>query len=138
MATIKKPVSKPTPAPTAVKLGGKQATPAPVTAKTKVAPKAPEGFEVMDMSNIQLVPKGGGGGRELSPFSAAVFGLEVGQGIRLSDEQYNGGKGVASLYAGAKRRGIKLRTRRDTKGQLWIFRVESPAEEEAAEELAEE
>lgn len=110
----------------------------------KVAPKVAgkpvatvakkDGFEVMDMSSIQLVPKGGGGGgKALSPFAQKVFALQNGQGFKISEEKYNAGKGVASLYAGAKRRNIKLRVRRDINGQLWLFRV---TEEEEAEAIA--
>jgi len=108
---------------------------APVKAVTKTAPKQ-EGFEVFDMNGIELVAKGGGGGRGMSPFAAKVFSLENGQGFKISDEKYNAGKGVASLYAGAKRRGIKLRVRRDTNGQLWLFRVTAEQEAEAAEREA--
>ena len=93
-----------------------------------------DGFEIMDMGSIQLVPKGGGGGgKALSPFAAKVFGLLNGQGIKISEEKYNAGKGVASLYAGAKRRGIKLRVRKDVNGQLWLFRVSEEDEAEAIE-----
>lgn len=105
----------------------------------KIAPKVAtvakkDGFEVMDMSSIQLVPKGGGGGgKALSPFAAKVFALQNGQGFKISEEKYNAGKGVASLYAGAKRRNIKLRVRKDVNGQLWLFRV---TEEEEAEAIA--
>lgn len=108
----------------------------------KVAPKVAgkpvatvakkDGFEVMDMSSIQLVPKGGGGGgKALSQFAQKVFSLQNGQGFKISDEKYNAGKGVASLYAGAKRRNIKLRVRKDVNGQLWLFRVTEEEETEA-------
>ena len=108
----------------------------------KVAPKVAgkpvatvakkDGFEVMDMSSIQLVPKGGGGGgKALSPFTQKVFALQNGQGFKISEEKYNAGKGVASLYAGAKRRNIKLRVRKDVNGQLWLFRVTEEEETEA-------
>ena len=97
--------------------------------------KNAEDFEVFDMSNITLLPKAGGGGKAMSPFAMKCLGLEVNQGIKISDEKYNGGKGVASLYAAAKRRGIKFRVRRDTNGQLWLFRIEL---EEVAEEYTEE
>ena len=106
----------------------------PTVAKKPVAQVKKDGYEVMDMSSIQLVPKGGGGGgKALSPFATKVFSLQHGQGFKISEEKYNAGKGVASLYAGAKRRNIKLRVRKDVNGQLWLFRV---TEEEEAEAIA--
>jgi hypothetical protein len=121
------------------KVATKVATVAKPVAKvaTKVAtkPVAKDGLTIFSMDNIELVPKaGGGGGKSLSPFSEAVFSLEIGQGIKISDEKYNAGKGVASVYAGAKRRNIKLRVRRDTTGQLWLFRVAPKETEETTEE----
>lgn len=103
--------------------------------KQAVKPTAKPEYEIVSMDNIQLVPKGGGGGKALSAFATKVYSLEIGQGIKISDERYNAGKGVASLYAGAKRRDIKLRVRRDIGGSLWLFRVEMPevTEEEVAE-----
>ena len=123
-AVLKKPV------PAVVKTAAK-----PVAGKTAAKPvvKKPEGFEVMDMASIQLIPKGGGGGKALSAFSLKVFSFENGQGIKISEELYKGGKGVASLYAGAKRRNIKLRVRKDVHGQLWLFRVTEEEEAEAIE-----
>ena len=113
---------------------------APVAAKVAVkapikAPVAKDGLTVFSMENIQLVPKGGGGGgKALGPFSEKCLSLEIGQGIKISDEKYNAGKGVASVYAGAKRRNIKLRVRRDVSGQLWLFRVEPTVTEETVTE----
>jgi hypothetical protein len=127
MAVITKKVVAP------VKVAAKVA--APVKTVAKVAPKVEANYEAYDMSDIVLVPKGGGGGgRALSPLANAAFSLEIGQGIKISDKLYNGGKGVASLYAGAKRRNIKLRTRRDNQGNMWLFRIEMPEVEEVVEE----
>ena len=125
---VLKPVAKP--------VAGKLVAGKPVTGKL-VAGK-PQGFDPVDMSTIQLVPKaGGGGGKSLSPFAAKVFGLNHGTGYKISDEQYGeNGKKLASTYAGAARRGIKLRVRRDTNGHLWLFRV-SEEEEIAANEAKE-
>ena len=98
----------------------------------KVAPK--DGYQVIDMSTIQLQPKssGGGGGKALSPFAVKVFSLENGQGFKISEERYGDkGKGIASVYAGAARRNIKLRVRRDMNNQLWLFRVTEDIEQAA-------
>jgi hypothetical protein len=106
-----------------------------VKATVKTAPKV--GFEIVDMDSIQLVPKAGGGGRGLSEFGAKVYGLPHGKGFKISEEQYgDNGKGMASTYAGAARRGIKLRVRRDVNNQLWVFRVTEAEEIDAAERKA--
>lgn len=128
MATIvKKPV------PQVVKPAAKPVV-KPATVKATVKP---QGFEPVDMSTIQLVPKAGGGGKSLSPFATKVFGLAHGTGFKISEEQYGeNGKKLASTYAGAARRGIKLRVRRDVNGQLWLFRV-SEEEEISANEAKE-
>jgi hypothetical protein len=99
---------------------------------TKVAPKV-DGFQVVDMSTITLAPKaGGGGGKALSPFAVKVFSLENGQGFKITEERYGDkGKGIASVYAGAARRNMKLRVRRDMNGQLWLFRISAEDEAEA-------
>jgi hypothetical protein len=109
----------------------------PVPAKQPVA-KKPEGYEIVDMSTVQLVPKGsGGGGRSLSPFAIKVFSLQNGQGMKISAERYGeSGKGLASLYAGAKRRNIKLRARKDINGNIWLFRLSEEEEQEALERAA--
>jgi len=98
----------------------------------KVAPKV-DGFQVIDMSTIQLQPKSSvGGGKPPSPFSIKVFSLENGQGFKISEERYGDkGKGIASVYAGAARRNIKLRVRRDINNQLWLFRVTEDIEQAA-------
>ena len=119
--------------------GKKPVTPVAQVGKKPVTPvatvkKNPQDFEVFDMSNIQLLPKAGGGGKAMSPFATKCLGLEIGQGIKISEEKYNNGKGVASLYAAAKRRGIKFRVRRDVTGQLWLFRIELEIVEEQATE----
>jgi hypothetical protein len=119
MAAIVRPAAKAIP-PTVSKVAA------------KVAPKV-DGFQVVNMDTITLQPKsGGGGGKALSPFAVKVFSLENGQGFKISEERYGDkGKGIASVYAGAARRNIKLRVRRDTDGQLWLFRVAADIEEAA-------
>jgi hypothetical protein len=120
-AVVSKPVAKPVAKPT-----------------TKPVAK-PSGFEVVDMANIQLVPKAsGGGGKSLSPFATKAFSLAHGTGFKITEEQYGeNGKKLASTYAGAARRGIKLRVRRDVNGALWLFRV-SEEDETAANEAKEQ
>lgn len=131
MAILKKPV------PAVVK---QIAKPIHVPVNKPVAKVAKqEGFEVVDMTDIMatLQTKGGGGGRGLSPFATKAFSLENGQGFKISDEKYGeNGKGMASTYAGAARRHMKLRVRRDVNGQLWLFRVTAEQEQEAAERKA--
>jgi hypothetical protein len=132
MAVIKKMV-----VPVKPVVSVRPVTPIKTALKPIVKVAKQEGFEIVDVINtIELVAKGGGGGRGASPFAMKVFGLENGQGFKITDEKYNAGKGVASLYAGAKRRGMKLRVRRDTAGQLWLFRVTAEQEQEAAEREA--
>ena len=124
MAQVTKTIAK----PVAVKPVVKVATPTKVVAKQPAKPISKE-FEIVSMDGIQLAPKAGGG-RGLSELAAKTFSLEIGQGFKISDDTYGvSGKGVASLYAGAKRREIKLRVRRDLNGQLWMFRVEMPETE---------
>jgi len=130
MALLKKPV------PQVVKHAA-PVVKATVKPTVKATVKA-SGFEIVSMENIQLVPKAsGGGGKSLSPFAQKVFGLLHGTGFKITEEQYGeNGKKLASTYAGAARRGIKLRVRRDTAGSLWLFRV-SEEEEIAANEAKE-
>lgn len=128
MAIIKKPVPAVVAKPVAKPVAGKPVT-KPVTKST--------GFEPVDMSTITLIPKSGGGGKTLSPFASKVYGLNHGTGFKITEEQYGeNGKKLASLYAGAARRGIKLRVRRDTNGQLWLFRVDEETERVANEAKA--
>ena len=109
---------------------------APIQKAVAKATVKPE-YEILSMDNIELVAKGGGGGKTLSAFSTNAFSLGHGQGFKISDEKYGEkGKGMASTYAGAARRGIKLRVRRDVNGQLWLFRVSEVEENEAAERKA--
>jgi hypothetical protein len=124
MALIKKPVPA---------VAARVAPKLPVKPATKPVVAKQDGFQVVDMSTIDLKPKsGGGGGKQLSPFAVKVFSLEHGQGFKISEERYGEkGKGIASIYAGAARRGHKLRVRRDTNNQLWIFRVTEEQENEA-------
>ena len=79
-------------------------------------------FKVVNMSKIELVAIQGRG-RELSEFTANCLSLEVGQGVRISQAQYNKGKGVASVYAAGNRQGMKYMVRRDAKGHIWLFRA---------------
>lgn len=113
----------------------------PVAAKpvTKAIPK--DGFEIVNMSAIipTLVSKsGGGGGKPLTAFATKVFSLDNGQGFKISEERYGDkGKGIASVYAGASRRQMKLRVRRDQNNQLWLYRVTTEQEAEALQRKAE-
>ena len=77
---------------------------------------------VYDMRSVQLVPKKGGG-RQQSELVTTCLSLNVDEGIRLTEKMYNEGKGVASVYNAGHRHGIKFRVRRDTKGNIWLFRM---------------
>ncbi len=106
-----------------------------------------EDFKIMDISNVEfLSPGGGGGGRTVSPevqkLIQAAMNLKVGQGFKIPDHlrisrEINGKngksvlytyKGAATLMKRAKSAGKKFRTRRDVNQNLWLFRVE-PLEE---------
>lgn len=82
-----------------------------------------KGFNVYDMKSVQLVPKGGGGGRPTSELVSTCLSLNVDEGIRIPEKMYNEGKGVASVYNAGRRHGIKFRVRRDVKGNIWLFRM---------------
>lgn len=86
---------------------------------------------VYDMRTVQLVPKVGGG-RKQSELVTTCLSLGVDQGIRLSEAQYNEGKGVASVYNAGHRHGIKFRVRRDVKGNIWLFRMRTNGVERKA------
>ena len=74
------------------------------------------------MSKVELVAIQGRG-RGLSEFTANCLGLNIGEGIQISQHDYNKGKGVASVYAAGNRRGMRFMVRRDVKGYIWLFRV---------------
>lgn len=74
------------------------------------------------MSKIQLVAVQGRG-RGMSEFTANCLTLNVGQGVRISQETYNKGKGVASIYSAGIRRNMRYKVRRDVKGHIWLFRI---------------
>lgn len=79
-------------------------------------------FKVVNMSKVELVAIQGRG-RGMSEFVANCLGLEIGQGVRISQAQYNKGKGVASVYAAGYRRNMRYMVRRDSKGHIWLFRA---------------
>jgi hypothetical protein len=81
-------------------------------------------FKVVNMAKVELVAIQGRG-RAMSEFVANCLGLEIGQGVRISQAQYNNGKGVASVYAAGYRREMKFMVRRDVKGHIWLFRVKT-------------
>lgn len=79
-------------------------------------------FNVVNMSKVELVAIQGRG-RGLSEFTANCLSLEIGQGVRISQTQYNKGKGVASIYAAGNRRNMRFMVRRDSRGHIWLFRA---------------
>jgi hypothetical protein len=79
-------------------------------------------FKVVNMSKVELVAIQGRG-RGMSEFTANCLCLEIGQGVRISQAQYNKGKGVAAVYSAGHRRNMRFMVRRDTKGHIWLFRV---------------
>lgn len=79
-------------------------------------------FKVVSMSKVQLVAIQGRG-RGMSDFTANCLLLNVGEGVRISQAQYNRGKGVASVYSAGHRRNMTFKVRRDVKGHIWLFRV---------------
>lgn len=83
------------------------------------------------MANIQLVGIQGRG-REMSEFTADCLRLEIGQGVRISKERYNKGKGVACVYAAGLRRNMRFMVRRDVNGRIWLFRVKPETQKRAA------
>ena len=74
------------------------------------------------MSKVELVAIQGRG-RGMSEFTANCLGLEIGQGVRISQAQYNKGKGVASVYSAGHRRNMRFMVRRDAQGRIWLFRA---------------
>lgn len=81
-------------------------------------------FKAVNMSTVQLVAIQGRG-RGMSEFTADCLRLAIGQGVRISQVQYNKGKGVASIYSAGHRRNMRFMVRRDTHGHIWLFRVKS-------------
>lgn len=79
-------------------------------------------FKPVDMRKIQLVAIQGRG-RGMSEFTHNCLTLNVGEGVRISQETYNKGKGVASVYAAGIRRNMRYKVRRDTRGRIWLFRI---------------
>lgn len=111
----------------------------------KVAPKVAtqrDGFQVVDVDNIEFLSTGRGGGKPMDPATAALvnkaLSLSIGQAIKVPQELrikrgINGAngqsvlhtyKGAQSLSKRSKAQGMRFRTRRDTAGNLWLFRVE--------------
>jgi len=116
---------------------------AAVKAVVKAGVKVADGFQVMDISNIEFLTSGRGGGKPMNPAVAKLIDkaltLEVGQGIKIPvsmrvQRNITGQNGMTSelhTYQGAqslskksKAEGMRYRTRRDTTGNLWLFRVE--------------
>lgn len=150
-----------------VKPAAKQVIP-PVTHKVglKVAAKAgiavADGFKVTDISTIDFLESGRGGGVAADPaverLIAKAFTLEISQGIKVPVsmrtmkviESKNGNKAELHSYKGAqtlsKRAGktkdsenpYRFRTRRDKSGNLWLFRAEPLAEPVPVEGVEEE
>ena len=79
-------------------------------------------FNVVNINKVELVAIQGRG-RGMSEFTANCLGLKIGQGVRISQAQYDKGKGVASVYSAGHRRNMRFMVRRDTKGHIWLFRA---------------
>ena len=88
-------------------------------------------FKVVNMAKIQLVAIQGRG-RGMSEFTANCLSLNIGEGVRISQEHYNKGKGVASVYSAGNRRNMRYMVRRDVKGRIWLFRVKLDTMKKAA------
>ena len=105
--------------------------------------KVADGFQVMDISNIEFLASGRGGGKPMDPAVVKLIDkaltLEIGQGIKVPvsmriQRNITGANGVTSelhTYKGAqslskksKAQDMRYRTRRDTANNLWLFRVE--------------
>ena len=116
---------------------------APVKPVMKGAVKPAEGFQVVSIDSIEFLASGRGGGKPMNPAVAKLIDkaltLEIGQGIKIPvsmrvQRNITGQNGVTSelhTYQGAqslskksKVAGMRYRTRRDTTGNLWLFRVE--------------
>jgi hypothetical protein len=129
---------------------------AAVKPMVKAAVKPAEGFQVVSIDSIEFLASGRGGGKPMNPAVAKLIDkaltLEIGQGIKIPvsmrvQRNITGQNGVTSelhTYQGAqslskksKAEGMRYRTRRDTTGNLWLFRVE-PLPESVAVEVTEE
>lgn len=105
--------------------------------------KQAEGFQVMNIANIEFLASGRGGGKPMDPAAQKLIDkamtLQVGQGIKVPvsmriERSITGKNGVTSTlhtYKGAqslskksKENDIRFRTRRDVANNLWLFRVE--------------
>lgn len=122
----------------------KKAVPAVVTkAGIKPIVKQAEGFQVMDISNIEFLSSGRGGGKPMDPAVQKLIDkaltLEIGQGIKVPVNMriertitgQNGASSTLHTYKGAQSLSkksaaheMRFRTRRDTANNLWLFRVE--------------
>ena len=122
----------------------------------KLVVKPTEGFQVVSIDSIEFLASGRGGGKPMNPAVAKLIDkaltLEIGQGIKVPvamrvQRNITGQNGVTSelhTYQGAqslskksKAEGMRYRTRRDTAGNLWLFRVE-PLPEAVEVEVTEE
>ena len=108
-------------------------------------------FKAVDMASVTLMARSRDG-KPMSPVTAAlvkaVLALKVGQGIKIPSKirvekeiVSNGKNGTIYTYTGAPtvrnhalRQGVKLYNRRDTNGDLWVFRVKQ--EESTKEPVA--
>ena len=110
--------------------------------------KQADGFQVMDISTIEFLASGRGGGKPMNPAVQRLIDkaltLEVGQGIKVpvtlrQERTITGANNVTSTlhtYQGAQSLSkrskasletdnpMRFRTRRDTANNLWLFRVE--------------
>ena len=122
----------------------------------KTGVKQADGFQVVSIDSIEFLASGRGGGKPMNPAVAKLIDkaltLEIGQGFKVPvamrlQRNITGQNGVTSelhTYQGAqslskksKAEGKRYRTRRDTAGNLWLFRVE-PLPEAVEVELTEE
>jgi len=99
------------------------------------------GYQIVDIDTIEFMPSGRGGGRAMDPATATLIEhalkLKIGQGFKVPaslriQREINGvnGKSVLYTYKGApalsrraKTQNMRYRTRRDTAGNLWLFRA---------------
>lgn len=122
-------------------------------AGVKPAVKQADGFQVMDIANIEFLSSGRGGGKPMDPAVAKLIDkaltLQIGQGIKVPVNMRvqrtitgkNGAvselhtyKGAQSLSKKSAEHDMRFRTRRDVANNLWLFRVEPIVVTEVAEE----
>lgn len=119
-----------------------------------------DGFKVVDISTLEFLTSGRGGGKPMDPAVAKLIDkaltLQVGQGIKIplsmriqrtitgkngAVSELHTYKGAQSLSKRSLEQGMRFRTRRDTANNLWLFRVEpvvtTPVEEVEEEETEE-